>query len=181
MVAKGDNRLGEELRKLIGMRQGRAHADTLVELISAHPEWHDELMGIYLSDDEPFSRKLAWAIDIFSEKHPGLIIPYNEIMAEKVAHFSHDGMKRHTLHMLSRIPLPEERLGVLVSACFNWLLEPGIAPAIKVYSMEILFRVALNEPEISKELRDCIEIRLEEESPGFRNRGMKILRRLSRL
>lgn len=175
-----DSRIRSELKNLIGFSMGRDHADKLVEIIRSHPEWHELIIDIYLSDEEPYSRKIAWAIDLYAEEDPDFVIPYREEIAGKLASFSHPALKRHGLHILSRIPLPEENLGTLANLCFEWLLEPGLPAAIKVYSMEVLFRITLTEPDLRKELADCIEIRLSEETPGFRNRGEKILKKLSK-
>jgi hypothetical protein len=58
------------------------------------------------------------------------------------------------------------------------LLSPKEAVAPKVYCMEILYRISQVEPNLKKELADSIEWRLNEESPGFKNRGLKILKKL---
>ncbi len=61
------------------------------------------------------------------------------------------------------------------------LLHPPYPPAVKVHCMEILYRLSLKEPELRKELIDCIEFRLNEETPGFKNRGLKILKKLTKM
>lgn len=159
---------------------GRAHADMLVEVLRSHPEWHKNLIDIFLSNEEPFSRKIAWAIDLYSEENPKLIIPHLQSMIELLPHFTHDALRRHSLHILSRLALPASGTGQLLSFCFDQLLSPGVPAAVKVYSMEILYSISVMEPGIRQELADSIEIRLNEETPGFKNRGLKILKRLSR-
>ncbi|MCX6240303.1 MAG: hypothetical protein NTX43_00630 [Bacteroidetes bacterium] len=174
-----DNRLREELKKIINSSKGRKHTDYLVEILRTHPEWHDCLLDIYLSDEEPFSRRLVWAIDLYSMENTGIVTPYLETIAKMLPLFSHDGLRRHSLHILSRFPLPETELGSLTSICFDWLMKPGYPAAIKVHCMEILYHISLSVPEISKELSECIEFRLNEETPGFKNRGLKILKNIS--
>jgi len=44
--------------------------------------------------------------------------------------------------------------------------------------MELLYRISQQEPEMKKELADSIEWRMQEEKPGFRSRGKKLLKRL---
>jgi hypothetical protein len=80
---------------------------------------------------------------------------------------------------LSRSPLPDENLGVLADACFNWLQSPSESVAVKMYSMVILHRISDNIPEIRRELYDIIEIQLYEATPGFRSMGGKIMNKLS--
>jgi len=173
------NRLRDELKKIINSSMGRVHTDHLVEILRTHPKWHNELIDIYLSDEEPFSRKIVWAIDLYCDENSELILPYLERIVVLLPDFSHDALKRHSLHLLSRLPLPASGLGSLMNICFDWLLAPGHPAAVKVYCMEILFRISLQEPAMKKELADCIEFRLNEETPGFKNRGMKILKKIS--
>ena len=176
---KTDDRLCSELKKIINSSQGRAHTDRLVEILRQHPEWHNELIHIYLSNKEPFSRRILWAIDLYSFENPEIINPHLEMIAGLLPEFSHDALRRHSLHILSRSPLPSSELGNLINICFDWLLSPNHNAAVKVYCMEILFRISLMEPAIKQELADCIEFRLNEETPGFKNRGLKILKKLS--
>jgi len=176
---KAENKLRQELIKIINSSAGRDHTDRLVDILRMHHEWHNELIDIYLSDEEPASRRIVWAIDLHSFENPEVIIPYIETIAGLLPLFSHDALKRHSLRMLSRLPLPAANLGSLMSICFNWLLAPGFPAAVKVYCMEILYRISGEMPEVRKELADCIEFRLNEETPGFKNRGLKILKKLS--
>ena len=174
-----DNRLETELRKVINSGQGRAHTDRLVNILETHPEWHNTLINIYLANEEPASRKIAWAIDLYTIENPEIITPYLERAANLLPLFIHDGLRRHTLHILSRSPLPLNCLGNLMNTCFDWLISADHPAAVKVYCMEILYQISLSEPGLRKELADCIELRLNEETPGFRNRGLKILKKLS--
>ena len=95
----------------------------------------------------------------------------------QLSYFPLDVLKRHSLRMLSRCPLPSGDLGPLINICFNWLTSAGESVAVKVFCMEILYRISQSEPELKKELADSIEWRMQEETAGFKNRGMKILKK----
>lgn len=168
------------LQDLLVPGTGRDHADMLVEAALQNSEFFASLVKVYLSNTEPHSRKAAWVIDLCVEKDPGMISPYIGEMIRMLEKFSHDGLKRHTLRMLMHVPLPEEELGTLVKTCFEWLVTPSESVAVKVYSMEILYSVSQSETDLKKELADSIEWRLDEENAGFRNKGLKILKKLSR-
>lgn len=118
---------------------------------------------------------------MYSIENPDIIQPHTEKIVELLPAFSHFALRRHSLHILTRVHLPDANLGSLMSICFDWLLTPGIPAAVKVYSMEVLYRIACQMPELKKELADCIGFRLHEETPGFKNRGFKILKKLSKL
>ena len=80
--------------------------------------------------------------------------------------------------MFTRSPLPQKYFGELMNICFDWLISPRESVAVKVYAMEILYRLSEIEPELKKELADSIEWRITEGTPGFKNRGVKTLKKL---
>lgn len=171
----------ETLKDLLLIEMSRRNTDAVVEIIMQKKELFGELFRIFAENTEPASRRAAWVIDLASEKDPSLISPYLDELVGLLHTFRHDGLKRHTLRILSRSPLPSgEGLGKLINTSFEWLLSPGEAVAAKVYCMELLYRISLSEPDIRQELTDSIEYRMQEESAGFRNRARKMLRRLSR-
>jgi len=167
------------LEDLLLIEMSRRNTDAVVDIILQKKELFAELFSIFAGNTEPASRRAAWVIDLASEKEPELIAPYLDELAALLPVFRHDGLKRHTLRILARSPLPSgERLGRLVNLCFEWLLSPQEAVAAKVCCMDLLYRVSLSEPDIRQELADSIEYRMLEESPGFRNRAQKMLSRL---
>jgi hypothetical protein len=151
----------------------------LVDLLQQRPELFEDLLQVYFADEEPFSRRAAWVIDLYSELHPYRMHPHVEELTSRLPAFSHDALKRHGLRMLIRLPLPDQSLGTLVTCCFDWMVSRKEAVAVKTFSMEILYRVSLTEPGIRTELADTISWRLEEETPAFQCRGKKILKKLS--
>lgn len=169
----------ESLSQILTKGIGRSEIDIVIQAVEHNPILFSDLVLLFLSNQEPVSRQAAWVVDVLTERHPDWIRPWIEEMTAKLPEFRHDGLKRHTLRMLCTLPLPVENLGLLIQQCFNYLVTHE-AIAVKVYAMEILYRVSLQEPDIKTELADTISWRLSEESPGVRNRAFKILKKLSR-
>ncbi|MCK9422511.1 MAG: hypothetical protein M0Q38_07925 [Bacteroidales bacterium] len=69
-------------------------------------------------------------------------------------------------------------LDTYVGRPFAWLLSPVEAAVTKVHSMELLYRLSELETDIKQELAESIEWRLNEETLGFKNRGVKLLKKL---
>lgn len=169
----------ETLENLLSRELSRRNIDSVVALMEQQPRIFGEVFRIFIRDEGATSRRAAWAVDLYSESHPEALIPHLVQLWDNFFKFSHDGMKRHSLRMIARSPLPDgEYLGILVSSCFNWLLSPVVAVAPKVHCMDILYRISELEPDLKKELADSIEWRILEESPGFRSHGNKLLTRL---
>ncbi len=170
----------ESLEVLLMMESSRRNTDLVADLILKKPELFDQLFRILLKDEGPVSWKAAWVADVVSEKRPDLLKPYIEEIVSHLEKFSHDGTKRESLRMLARSPLPEEQLGLLIKLCFDWLTSSNESVAVKMFSMEILYRISLQEPEMKKELADSIAWRMQEETPGFRSHGKRLLKQLYR-
>ncbi|MEI6683140.1 MAG: hypothetical protein WCO44_10960 [Bacteroidota bacterium] len=165
--------------ELLLYEMSRRNTDFVAGLIVQKPELFDVLFDIFLSNVEPVSRRAAWVIDTVSEKMPWLLHPRIPEIIRLLPEFKHDGLKRHSVRMMARSPLPEgDLLGILINICFDWLVSPAEAAATKVFCMEILYRISEMEPDLKKELADSIEWRLNEETPGVRNRGTKMLKKL---
>ncbi|NTV91569.1 MAG: hypothetical protein HGA22_14620 [Clostridiales bacterium] len=168
-----------QLEELLLREQSRANTDLVINIVKVKPEVFEELWKLVLLNEDPLSRRAAWAADYCAENNPGYIQDKIEELSARVPDFKSDGLKRHALRMLSRSPLPDENLGVLADTCFNWLQAASESVAVKMYSMVILHRISDNIPEIRRELYDIIEIQLYEATPGFRSIGQKIMKKLS--
>ncbi|MFZ4522652.1 MAG: hypothetical protein ACOYNC_13160 [Bacteroidales bacterium] len=161
------------------LEMSRRNTDMVANLVTGSPELFNELFRIYAANIEPVSRRAAWVMDIVTEKHPEWITSHLCEIIDLLPTFSHDGLKRHSLRILARSPLPgESHLGKLIKISFDWLLSGTEATAAKCHCMDLLYRISLIEPELKKELADTIEWRMNEETAGFKNRAQKMLAKL---
>lgn len=167
-------------RELLLKGNSRSYTDFVGDIVNKRPELVSELWEIYLSMEEPVSRRAAWIIDTASENKPGWVNPFLPQLVEKLPTFNHDGLKRHGLRMIARSDFPEGSEGELMNISFEWLLSPSESVAIKMYCIHILYRLSAEEPDIQQELFDTIEFQMVDGTPGFRSIGNKIMRRLDR-
>ena len=170
----------ESLEELLIAESSRRNTDLVADLVLQKPELFDQLCRIFLKDEGPVSWKAGWVADVVSERRPDLLKPYIEGIVSRLETFTHDSVKREALRMLVRSPLPVEQLGLLITLCFDWITSSKEPVAVKMFSMEILYRISQQEPEMKKELADSIEWRMQEETPGFRAHGRKLLKKLYR-
>jgi hypothetical protein len=181
-IANNEQRMtgAQTLEDLLMVESSRRNTDLVVDLVLKKPELFDQLFTIFIKDDGPVAWKAGWVMDIASEKQPAMLDPFIGKIVAHLEKFSQESTRREALRMLARSHLPDEQLGVLITLCFDWLTSSKEKVAVKMFSMEILYRISQQEPEMKKELADSIEWRMDEETPGFRAHGRKILKRLSR-
>ncbi len=168
------------LEELLKLEQSRRNVDQVVGIIQHNPELFNNLWNIFISNREPESRRAAWAIDILNEDLSFINNNHLETLVDLLPDFRHSGLQRHALRILERNDLPKKNQGELVSICFR-LLESNEAPvAVKMFSLKILARVAMQEPDLIRELVEIIEIQIEDSTPGFKSIGGKIIKQLQR-
>lgn len=170
----------QTIKNLLLTETSRRNTDLVVDLVTQKPDLFETLLRIFLSNEEPVSRRAAWVVDIVTENQPHLLPLIVDQIVTNLPSFRHDAMKRHSVRMLNRARLSDVQIGPLINLCFEFLTSPAEAIAVKAQSMDLLYQISQREPELKKELADSIEWRISEESPGFRNKGMKLLKKLRR-
>lgn len=143
-----------------------------------------EMFELILTNEEYVSGRAAWVIEHVWLDYPEMIEPYINDMIDFLPNSKYDNQKRHFAKILSTIDLntlDEDRLGVLIDRCFTWLEDPIYPTAVKMFSMQIIYHYVEIEPVIASELIGIIENQFNDSTPGFKNRGEKILKKLYKL
>ncbi|MDY0102607.1 MAG: hypothetical protein RBS07_06685 [Lentimicrobium sp.] len=166
------------LEELLLKEQSRTNTDFLVQVLKEKPSLFADFWSILMKNNDPVSRRAAWVIDCFTEEQPQYLYDKIEQLIESLPYFSSDGLKRHSMRMLSRSPLPETQLGVITNISFKWLQSPLETVAVKMYCIVILERVTRIYPELIPELCDIIIFQMDEATPGFKSIARKTLRKL---
>ena len=138
----------------------------------------DSLFQLIFSNEKRLAWRSCWIIDTASEDFPEILVDkLPEIITGLIA--TNDGsLKRHFTRILCRYTIPEDFLGVTVNRCFE-LLGPSEAAAVRVNSMQLLFNISQDLPDLQGELISVIENLVEEGgSAGFMNRAAKLIRKL---
>jgi hypothetical protein len=167
-------------RELLLKGNSRSYTDFVADIVASRPELVGELWEIYLAIEEPVSRRAAWIIDTASENKPSWVEPFLPQLIAKLPEFNHDGLKRHALRMISRMPFPQGMEGELMNIAFEWLLQTNESVAVKMYCIQILYRLSANEPDILQELYDTIEFQIADGTPGFKGIGSKLMRQIDK-
>ncbi len=145
-----------------------------------NPLIFEELWSIAVSDELPVNWRAAWTIKGIWETNPTLVTPHIGRMRQALANINQHGVKREFLKMISesRLPDDENELGILLKCCFDWLADPLEPIVVKIHSMDILFNISKQIPEIIPELKTTIEVAMQEGSAATVDKVEKMLRAL---
>jgi len=157
----------------------KQNTDYIASVIGKSEDLFREIMGVALSAETNVSGRAFWVVETVWLKYPYLIHPYINDLIDFLPKTKKDNQRRHSLKILSTIDLKildEDRLGILIDRCFNWL-EDAINPtAVKMFAMEIIYNYVLIEPVLATELIAVIENQYDDSTPGFKNRADKLLK-----
>lgn len=156
----------------------RNNTDYVTEIILKNPDLFHEAFDLVILNEEPVSRRAIWALDVISEANPSLMLPHLDKLIENFSKFNHDGLKRHTLRILSRYDIPEDREVEVLEMCFQFLHSDKESIAARFYAMEVLYNLSEKEKDLKHELIAVLEFLPPQKSTGLRNHILKLLEKL---
>lgn len=155
----------------------RSAAEMTTEAIGHNESHFKVVLEISLEDKYPLSMRAARVVQMCCSNYPELILPYLNEIIDKLKDFKVDGVKRSLLKLISEgINLKEiEQNGKLACICFDMLMNPKEAIAIRNYSLDILFKIAEFEPDLKQEIEPILETMMLEDSTGLKNKAKRLL------
>lgn len=168
------------LREAILAEHSKANTQKIVQWIGNDPEKIQKLIDILFKDEYRVVQRVAWVLSDVAKIHPGAVQKYVPLLTEKLKDTdAHIAVKRHIYRMFEFLELPDTIHGDLMNDCFESLMNPGEALAVRAFAMGILARLVKTYPDIGNELRLIIEDALQHEAAAsFKSRAKKILKQL---
>jgi hypothetical protein len=159
----------------------KAHVAFIAKSIGPNQEDFDELITLFLGDEYRVTQRAAWVLSHCADEHPWLIEKHIEPLLLNLQKPVGDPVKRNTLRVLRNVEIPEELMGIAADLCFDFLLSGKEPVAVKIHAMTILHNIVKKFPELKEELKVAIEDQMPFGSAGFKNRGGKVLKAISKM
>ncbi|CAA6830273.1 MAG: Unknown protein [uncultured Aureispira sp.] len=131
-----------------------------------------------LDAEHPVGMRFTWLLGHIIEKDPNKITPIVSYCFENRDKWTFPGIKRTLAKMLWLAGVPEEIEGLVVDQLFQWILDPKVKVAVKVYGMDALYNMVLKYPDLKEELLIVIDDQWDKNSVAFRARGKRVLKAL---
>lgn len=163
--------------ELLETDSSRLIADIIVTEIGNNPEYFKIVFEFCLTKPYPVSMRAARALQLCCEVRKSLIIPYLNNIVDYTINSKIEGVRRGFLKIISELPdiINLNESGILINKCFEWILSQNENPAIRVYSMEIVYNVCKQEPLLKNELTSVMELVKDDKSMAVRSRAKRIL------
>jgi hypothetical protein len=164
---------------MLEAEHSKAQCDRIVRYVGGDPSKFAELIDAFLAGPGRITQCAAWPISYIVIAHPLLVTPHlSDLILVLGKPGIHDAVKRNILRMLPSVKIPAARREKLIELCFSFLTNRSEPVAVHVFAMEVLARLLEPYPELLRELAMIIEDQLPYASPGYRSRGMKILKKI---
>lgn len=142
------------------------------------------LFGIFvelaLKDEKYYAERASRVVSICSHRFPELFKPYSSLIIRELKNLRSEGAMRNLLKTIAEVPvrLSNKDKSMLINQCYDYLMSGKYPVAVHVFSMQILYNLSLEIPEIGEELFHILDEKIPEASAGYRSRAKRILKKL---
>ncbi|MDP4224544.1 MAG: (deoxy)nucleoside triphosphate pyrophosphohydrolase [Bacteroidota bacterium] len=173
----------EELRSTIAGIRGSKEAEWLAESAIENQGILEKIIDFSFSEDERLAFHASWVLTKICDDYPGIIYPHLPRIIEVLDNTGNESARRSFLRCISLSDLNHlgsRHQGLLADHCFKMLRSGLSAIAIKAYSMDIIYKLAMIYPDLTNELTEAINMLHGDGSAGIQARGKIILGKLAR-
>jgi hypothetical protein len=156
--------------------------DVMVRMVFENPLLMKPLLAISLQQEEPWCQRASRVITVTACKFPEIIKPFASLILKKLFEVKSESVRRNFLKIFADvdIKLSQKEQSLLLDHCIDYV--SGSYPiAVRVYGMEVLFRLSLKHPDLQKELHLIISDQMTDTSVAVKSRGKRILKKLGKL
>ncbi len=167
------------LREEILKEHSKAKCNEIVAWVNNSQKRFDELLFLFLKDEDKIKQRAAWPLSYCVEAHPELANKHFDKLIKNLEKTPlHDAVKRNTIRLLRYTNIPEKYHGPLMNICFEYAASPKEPIAVKVFSLNLLEKLAKIYPEIIPEIKWVIDDQIENQSAGFKSCAKHMLKNL---
>ncbi|HVS92921.1 MAG TPA: hypothetical protein VHE59_12850 [Mucilaginibacter sp.] len=145
-----------------------------------------DFVDITFHEDKNIAFRAAWILENLFLKKPDAYSPDLEYLVSRVRNVTYPSCQRHYAKIMMHItgkkapPIIREKLEVMdlepiVEKLFDWVIDPKVLIAVKVFSLEALFNLRGRYTWITDELKEQTIFLMRDGTPAIQTRGLKLL------
>jgi hypothetical protein len=150
----------------------------IVRYVGSDPKRFKELITVFLGDNYRRTQWAGWPLSDIVKAHPELIRPYLNTVLKSIDKSGHVAVRRNVMRLLQFIDIPKNLQGRAFEKAFKLFSNTSEPIAVRVFAMQIMNDVAMKQPDLKNEVIIAIEEQLPYGSAAFRNRGLRLVKKL---
>ena len=159
------------IREALFHEHSNAQSLRIAQFIENDAQKFDTLIQMVLNEEDRLAQRAAHVMTKVLDRYPDLLIPYLSEMVRRLQEKKVPvALKRNFMRCLRIIDIPEEYEGHILDIGMNYLNDPKEAIAVKAHSMQVVFNLSRDYPELLNELKLIITEMLPHGSAGIRSR-----------
>jgi hypothetical protein len=179
----------DDLIKEISATMGKTKVIKLSSILRKQQFALHDLIDITFHPNKNIAFRAAWILENLFLQNPESYLNDIDYLFGRIKDVKNESCKRHYTKIVMHItnpkaPLPIQQklehidLGPTVAQFFDWMIDPKVRVAIKVFASEALFNIRHRYPWIAEELKNQIQFLMRNGSAGMQSRGRKLLSQL---
>jgi hypothetical protein len=176
----------EELIKQISGTIGKRKVLELSRILKEQHFALRDLVDLTFYSDRDIAFRAAWILENIFLQEPERYGFELEYIISRFKDVKYESCKRHyakiIMHVTSRKTplviknkLDQLDLEPVVEQCFDWMIDPQVKIAVKVFASEALFNLRHRYPWINEELTEQIKFLMKDGTAAIQSRGRKLL------
>ena len=148
-----------------------------------------DIIDLTFHQDKNVAFRSAWILENVFINDPKSYEAELEYLVSRIKDVNHASCQRHYAKIVMHItasnvsPVIRNKLAVIdlepvVEQCFDWMIDPKVKIAVKVFASEAMFNLKERYPWIKEELVGQLKFLMRNGSPGIQSRGKKLLAKL---
>ena len=145
-----------------------------------------DLIDLTFYADKDIAFRAVWILENVFLQSPERYQHDLEYLLSRIKEVKHASCQRHYAKIMMHItaknapPIIKQKLQELdlepvVEQCFDWMIDPKVLVAVKVFSSEALFNMRYRYPWVEEELANQIKFLMRNGTAAIQSRGRKLL------
>jgi len=179
----------EELITQLAATFGKTKVNKLVVILKERDFALRDLIDLTFHEDKTIAFRSAWLLENLFLVDPLAYLSDLDYLLARFKDVKYESCQRHYAKIMMHIASPKAAieikekldsvdLEVVVEQCFDWMIDPKVLIAVKVFSSEALFNLRHRYPWISNELAEQLQFLMKNGSAAIQARGRKLLGKL---
>jgi len=176
----------EELIKQISNTVGKTKVLELSRILKDKAFALRDLIDLTFYADRDIAFRAAWILENIFLQDPTRYEADLEYLISRIKEVKHASCQRHYAKIMMHITtkktpeiiqqkLQQVDLEPVVEQCFDWMIDPKVLVAVKVFASEALFNLRHRYPWIKEELENQISFLMRNGTAAMQSRGRKLL------
>jgi len=172
----------EELKGMVYRMMGSSEVGWIASSAASNPVLFRKLIDFTEDKDPRIVFRSSWALTKVCDTNPSLFNNFLPVIIRKLLMCNNESAKRSFLKILTltgTTSLSESDRGQLTEVCFSLLRTKESAIAVKAYSMDVLYEISHDYPDIIHELAAALSMIPDDGSAGIKSKSRSLLKKLT--